>query len=185
MKKYYVYITILVFCILILLITSTYSLFETNATGNSDFSIGRWDIRVNNHDIALTEEITLNDFVFTNTGHTESGYFSPGSSAEFEVIINASNTDVAIDYTLEIADNDIIEDHPNISFRVQNEDTLEEVTGTTFSGTIPVGGSNNIIRLKIYLDWIDNSLYDLNDNELIGEDLEFVINANFVQKIVS
>ena len=98
MKKKLYIIGLILLIITFIVIKNTYALFETNATADAGFQVGKWVIKLNNKDISLDKLITLDDFVFNNSSHTEEGYFAPGSSGEFEIDIDVSNSDVAVEY---------------------------------------------------------------------------------------
>ena len=177
-------IVFIAFVITLLLITNTYALFETNANAESTLDVGKWKIKLNNQDISLAQTITLNDFTYSASQHTDDGYFAPGRSASFDIIVDTSETDVSVEYEFSI-DDSAIDDHPNISFSIVNLSTNESLVGTTYSGIIPVNAQNKTLTLRITLAWVNNSNYDENDTSLIGEDLEFVINAHFKQYLGS
>ena len=176
------FVAIFVLAITTLIIVETYALFESNATGNSEFNVGRWIIYLNNNDVKETRTISLNDFVYTSSSHTQSGYFAPGSQAYFDLIIDASNSDVSVAYELEI-DDTVITDYPNIYFTVTDLSTNQPVVGSTYNGLIRLSDANKVDSLRINLVWDNQSQYDDTDTSLIGEELEFLITANFVQSI--
>ena len=180
MKKWFILISILFLCITVWLITDTYSLFETNATGDSTLSIGRWSIVLNETDISYAETITLNNFVYSTNAHTEDGYFAPGRNGEFEIDIDTSLSDVSIEYEFDI-DDSIIDDHPNIHFQIVDLDTNQTVNSNTISGTILLNDTNRVKRIKIILVWDNISTYDEADTSLIDTDMPFTISANFKQ----
>ena len=182
MKKYIYIMAMFVAVITMLVVAKTYALFETNAISSKDLSIGAWHIEVNGEDISLAETITLDDFTYTGSTHTESGYFAPGSTAVFDVEIDASDCDVSVGYDLTI-DDSAIDDYPNIYFSIKNMDTNTELTSNTYSGISYLNDQDRVVNLRITLVWDDNALYNESDNTLIGEELEFVINANFEQYI--
>ncbi len=164
----------------LLMVVDTYGLFETNSTGESQLSVGKWKIKVNQTDVTFSESITLNNFVYSQNQHVDDGYFAPGRSAEFEITIDASESDVSVEYDLEIDDSQI-EDYPNIYFSILDMDTNETITDTIFSGVIPLGASNRTKRIKLFINWDDQLQYDESDTSLIDEELSFVISANFRQ----
>lgn len=180
-KRIYILLTLLII-IVTLVIVDTYALFETNATASKNLSIGAWHIELNGEDISLSETITLDDFTYTGSTHTESGYFAPGSSAVFDIEIDASDSDVSVAYELEI-DDSAIDDYPNIYFSIKNMDTNTEITSNTYSGISYLNDLDRVVNLRITLVWQDNPLYNESDNTLIGENLEFNISANFEQYI--
>ena len=175
---------ILVFIIFALIttmvITETFALFETNATSTDELTIGAWKIYVNQNDVNLNETITLNDFTYTARTHTENGYFAPGSSGTFDIIIDASESDVSVAYDLDI-DNSELTDHPNITFGIKNMTTNQEILSNTYNGTLLLNDANRTVTIRITLTWNDQLTYDPNDSELIGESLSFPIELHFIQ----
>ena len=166
--------------ITVLVISNTFALFETNASGNTEFQIGKWVIKLNNRDISLDKIITLDDFVYVNSNHVEQNYFAPTSKAEYEIDIDANETDVSVEYTLDIDDSDISE-YPNINFKILDLNTNEEIDDTTLSGIMYQNESNKTKRLKLVLEWENDGLNDESDTSLIGQNLSFKIYLDFKQ----
>ena len=163
-----------------LVVSNTYALFETNANATSDFQIGKWVIKLNNKDISLSKIITLDDFTYVNTNHVEEGYFAPTSKAEFEIDIDASETDTSVEYTLEIDDSNISE-YPNIRFKIIDLDTNQETTEVNISGIMHLDDTNKTKRYKISLEWNNDADYDESDTSLIGEELQCKLSLDFKQ----
>jgi hypothetical protein len=180
MKKRIWLIVLISFLITVLSISSTFALFETNAGAESELDIGKWKILVNDNDISLAETITLNDFTYSTSSHTQDGYFAPVRSASFDVEIDTSQSDVSVIYELNI-DDSALEDHPNISFNIVNLNTNQSINSTTYGGIIYLNDQDRTVTLRISLVWADVLANDPDDTALIGEELEFVINANFKQ----
>lgn len=180
MRRVFWLIGIFCFLLTMMIIVDTYGLFETNASANSELSIGKWKIKVNETDVTFSETITLNNFVYSQNQHVDDGYFAPGRNAEFEIVIDTSESDVSVEYDLEIDDSQI-DDYPNIYFSVLDMDTNETITTTNFSGVIPLSANNRTKRIKIFINWDNQLQYDESDTSLIGEELSFVISANFRQ----
>lgn len=179
--KYKIWILIVGLLLLTgLTILNTYALFETNATSTDSLEIGKWKIYINGNDLDLSQTITLNDFEYVNGTHTEDGYFAPGSSATFDVVIDTSESDVSVEYQLDIDDSQI-EEYPNINFEIKNMNTNEVITSNTINGVIGLNDTNREITLRISIDWENDSQYDESDSTLIGEELQFLIAAHFTQ----
>ena len=184
MRKKIWLIAIITLLITVFSIVSTYALFETNASGDSIMEIGKWKIYLNDVDISTANTITLNDFTFSGSNHIQNGYFAPGSSAIFDIEIDASESDVSIAYDLDI-DDSALDDHPNIAFSITNMNTNQSINSNTYSGVIGVNDQNRVINLRISLVWSNNASYDENDSILIGDELEFLITADFEQYLGS
>ena len=180
MKKKLYLIGILFLLITALVIKETYSLFETDASGEATYAIGKWAIKLNNRDISFDKIITLDDFTFENSEHTEDGYFAPGSKAEFEIDIDVSDSDVSVEYEIDI-DNSVLENYPNIRFKIIDLDTEEEMISNKTNGVITLTDEVKTKKLKIVLEWINDIEYDENDTSLIGKTLSFNAKVNFKQ----
>lgn len=168
--------------LLCFVMVETYGLFETNSSGTGGFSIGKWVIVLNNEDISLERSITLDDFIYEENSHIESGFFAPGGVAYLDLIIDASNTDVSLEYEISFDDSEF-DSHPNIGLSFTDLQTNQVIVGDTYSGTISVSAQNKIIRLRLNLEWDDNSSYDDADTELIDGTLSCLVNVNFTQLI--
>ncbi len=181
--KYNLFLLI-IFVILLTLIAvvQTYALFETNANADTDFDIGEWVIKVNDTDITQTRTLTLNQFTYTSGSHTQNGYFAPGSTFSFDLVIDASESEVSVEYLIDIDDSDILE-YPNINFTVTNLDTNVTETATSYDGIILLNDLSREARLRLNLVWNNETQYDESDTSLIGQELAFDITANFKQYI--
>ena len=182
MKKYVFLLGILCIAILMLFITDSYALFETDANGNKEIDIGKWEIILNETDISLARTLNITDFTFSNTSHTEDGYFAPGRTISFPIHIDVSNTEESVEYTIDIDDSALIE-HPNIIFSFYDEDNDVELTSNHLEGVILLNNPSREKNLKINLEWNDELEYDEADTSMIGHDFDFTIHANFKQYI--
>ena len=142
--------------------------------------IAAWTILLNDVDVTETRTFTLDDFTYINGTHTRANKFAPGSSAYFELEIDATDAEVSVAYTLTIDDSEI-EDYSNIYFTITDPDTNTVVNNNEYTGTILLSSQNRTKTLRIDLVWNNNALYDETDTSLIGESLAFTINAHFEQ----
>jgi len=180
MKKKIFLLAIAALIFTLFIISDTYGLFETNAMSLNNLDIGVWQIFVNNVDVTTSETITLNDFTYSTSLHTENGYFAPGMDCYFDVVIDMSLTDVSVLYELEIDDTEIYE-FPNIYFSILDVDTNQELDTNSYSGTSLLSDNSRIKTLRVYLNWDNDEEYDESDSSLINGDFSFTISANFLQ----
>ena len=180
MKKKLFLIAIFALTVTMFVIADTYGLFETNSAAIKDLDIGLWQILVNNVDVAVNETISLSNFNYSVSQHTDSGYFAPGMDCWFDVVIDMSHAEVSVDYELEIDDSEI-DDYPNIYFSIMDVGSNQTITSNTYSGVSLLSDSNRVKTLRIYLNWDDDPSYDESDSTLINGELNFPISANFVQ----
>ena len=176
-------IAFVVFCVTILIITETFALFETNASGTAEMDIGAWKILVNDVDLSLTQTISPNVIAYSSSQHTRAGRFAPGTTATYDIEIDASESDVSVEYEITI-DDSTVEDYDNIYFTIKDLSNNQTVVTNTTTGTILLGANNRVKNLQLGLVWdTSNSSYDQSDSTLIGEELEFTITANFKQYV--
>lgn len=163
-----------------LIVIETYALFETNASANKELGIAAWVITLNDVDVTQSRTITLNDFTYVNGTHTQANYFAPGSQAYFDLVIDTSQAQVSVEYTLTIDDSQI-SDYQNIYFTITDLTTSTLINDSEYTGVIPLNSQNKIKTLRINLVWDNVSQYDASDTSLIGGNLAFTVNANFKQ----
>lgn len=169
--------------ITMVVLVDTYGLFETNGSASSELSIGEWVILVNNTDISLSETINLNNFTYSTTTHTQDGYFAPGRTGEFNIVMDTTGADVSVEFEMEI-DDSVLEDYPNISFSIRDTNTNTTVNSSTYSGVIYLTDANRVKTLTISLIWDDDPDYDESDTTLMNEaEFIFPIDINFKQYI--
>ena len=101
----------------IITIKKTYGLFETESKASSNIPIAKWVIKVDGKDLSLDKELNYTDFTIDSNGHSDAGYFAPGSVASYTLGIDTSASEVAISYEITI-DASSLEDHPNIKFQI-------------------------------------------------------------------
>ncbi len=181
MKKRLIFLGIFALLTLCTIILDTYGLFETNSTGTSEFEIGRWIILLNNIDVNINRTITLNDFTYTGNEHIENGYFAPGSVGTLELTIDATNTDVAFEYSIEF-DTSQLEEHPNILLTITNTQTNEIIQDDEYTGTIYMN-DNRELSLNISLTWNNVDTYNESDSALIDNPISIPVEFSFRQII--
>lgn len=158
--------------IVLTVIGKTYALLESKVNGQMSVNSGSWNIKINNKLISneLGKEFNLSDIIYDESNdNIENGYFAPGKSGYFNIILDPTGTDVAIDYQIII---DINEDNfpSNIKVNVENLTDDSEIIrdNNVFSGLISLDDikNNKLIKLKLNLIWEDNEQYNESDSEL-------------------
>ena len=88
--KFALYFCLFAFIVItIITFKSTYALFENDATGIVDNTIGKWIIKVSDALITSgqTEDIVIDSFIYEQKQTVENGYIAPGSSAYFDLVL--------------------------------------------------------------------------------------------------
>ena len=213
MKK----ILITVLCIIMLFITiiqirNTFALYKAEVTGEIQSLLGVWSIKINETDISsggtdVKFNITEDYLHFTETSNVAEGFIAPGSEGYFEVLIDATETDVAVRYDIKIDDvatikigEDTSDLDEKIVLKVTGvEDVFEkdgeidtttehinyiDVDNKTVSGVIPI----NIIeskykdKVRVYFKWINDDNNNIVDTMLgngkIGNRIGYSFGSN-------
>jgi len=182
-------LVVIIFAVSVTLVYDTLALFETDTIGTGEEPIGKWIIKVSGKDITTgtSEEIVIDSFVYTPNQHVESGYIAPGGSAYFDLVIDATDCDVAVKYTLnfDLSDTDY---EDNIRFEIDGLETIGIVqTGEhDYTGVISLSQIENdeTLSLRIYVYWDDDANYNASDTEIgtvYGNSLKVPIGFHAIQ----
>ena len=182
-------LVIILLSITYIVFSDTLALFETNSTGTVNTDIGKWVIEVNGEDITdgVDESFVIDNFVYAANQHVESGFIAPGGSAYFDLVIDATDCDVAVlfDVTFDLASSGY---GSNIAFSVNdiNNYGIIKTGANTYSGVIPLSAiiNNQLITIRVNMTWTDDPNYNEADTELgevEGNVLDFPINFHAKQ----
>ncbi len=154
---------------LLSLISDSFAVYETLANGTGNFNIGNWTIRLNDMDISSGQTISFvaSNFNYSVSSHIENGVIAPGRSGYFDVIIDPEDTDVAIRYDITL---DMEQNYgENITYYVTDlNGTMVRTGESTYSGIITLAqiANGDTARLRIVVEWTNNSTYDQSDTNL-------------------
>jgi len=166
------------------LIIDTYALLESNAGGTLEVPVGKWEITLNGIDILETKEISFSDLSYVENPYVEDGYFAPGVSATYEIVVDPHETDVAIRYDIAV-DVSAVESHPNILFVASSDTITPNEDGLSYSGIISLDDikSGNLIKINIIFNWSNIESYNELDSTLMvdGAELSIPLTIKFSQ----
>ena len=153
---------------------ATLALFENNATATVEPDIGKWVITLNDELISsgVSEDITIDNFIYEANQYVETDYIAPGGSAYVDLVLDATECDVAVRYdiTFNLDETDYAD---NITFSIS--DTYNATVKTdenTYSGGVTLDSIANeeTVTLRITVEWEDSLTYDADDTELGSEE---------------
>jgi hypothetical protein len=80
----------------------TLALFESNGVGFANMDIGKWVIKISDVTISNTQTQTLvvDSFVYEENNNTAPNRIAPGTSAYFDLVVDATECDVAVKYDI-------------------------------------------------------------------------------------
>ena len=159
---------ILLLCLVIMIFLSifcikdTYAKYITTTTGDADISVARWKILVNNKDITSEKEISnVISPVFAGNDDIAPSVIAPTAEGYFDLIIDASDTDVSLKYEITTSDNkDSVVRDLVISGYSLNVGDRQDINNSNnqfkIEGTILYNSTNKKIKLRVHLKWNDD-----------------------------
>ena len=102
----------------ILTLQDTYAKYTSAVNETTDISIARWRILVNDFDIrsnSTTENLITP--VFSGNANIASGVIAPTAEGYFDIVIDATGTDLSFAYTISVSNSD---DSPVSDIKVTN-----------------------------------------------------------------
>lgn len=185
MKKLLTILVLIMLIISFFQIANMYALYKDQLQSDYTNLLGVWAIKVNGIDISsggqdLTFTMTEDNLQYMDSTNVKDGKIAPGRQACFEVIIDPTNTDVSILYTLNIKLSEITEAKMSL-VRVENyfqkEGETDQVTNeTVYTGqeshqaVIPIGtiNENYLNHIKLYFEWTNIEENNETDSTLGG-----------------
>jgi hypothetical protein len=181
-------VSILLFVVLLLVIYNSYGLFENNATALEENPVGGWTINLN--DILISEtgetDINVDEFVYEDSTTINNGYIAPGRSGYFDLILDPSGTDVAIQYEITFNLDDAYEDNITYSVDMLSGDSATQVDENTYIGVITLDDidEGETISLRVHVSWVNDETLNDSDTQLgivLNNKIVIPINIKLIQ----
>ncbi len=186
--KFILAVIALVFCIT--QIQQTYAKYVDTKEGDTNFTVAKWKILVNNQDI--TEAATMSSLinpVYVQNDNVAEGVIAPGSEGYFDLVIDASKTEVSFQYNISVttSENSSVKDLIITGYTL-NDGTLIPVDSelNNISNTVYYYSENKVNSLRVYFKWLDGdgeSMDNSADTEasLSNNSAKLKVNLSFIQ----
>lgn len=186
--KFILAIIALVFCIT--QIQQTYAKYVDTKEGDTNFTVAKWKILVNNQDI--TEAATMSSLinpVYVQNDNVAEGVIAPGSEGYFDLVIDASKTEVSFQYNISVttSENSSVKDLIITGYTL-NDGALIPVDSelNNISNTVYYYSENKVNSLRVYFKWLDGdgeSMDNSADTEasLSNNSAKLKVNLSFIQ----
>ena len=154
---------IIIIILLSIIIGNTVAKYITSKSSNADINIARWQVLVNNTDV--TSATSLNNIitpVFPGNDNIANGVIAPTAEGYFDILIDASNTDVSLSYEITTSPNDtsIVTDLVMSGYAIDGgtrQEIIPDENGEfKVNGNILYNSQDKDISLRIYLKWNDD-----------------------------
>lgn len=173
-NKFMVLLILFVIVICISVSYYSYAMYFTKNNGETDGKIARWYITLNGEDINSKRENAI-EIIQEKNPNIADGVIAPTSLAYFDLDIDATATDVDLEYTIEVSspENSVIRDF-SIYKMVDKIDNSEiyadsaKITGTmSLKNADGTPNTDKTISKKIYIEWSDD---DNKENHMTDEE---------------
>lgn len=143
-------------------ISDTYAKYITSTDGDANINIARWKILVNNQDVTQNKELTnVITPVFEGNDNIASNVIAPTAEGYFDILIDASNTDVSLKYEITTSDSEdsSVTDLYISGFSI---DEGEKQAATSEDGQVKIenfilhSSEDKDLKLRIFLKWNDD-----------------------------
>lgn len=179
----------------LLVIKSTYAKYITSASGDANIDIARWKILVNNQDVVENKELTsVITPIFEGNDNIASNVIAPTAEGYFDILIDASNTDVSLRYEVTTSDNeDSAVADLEISGYTIDDGERQAIVGDDgqikIENDILYNSTDKDIKLRVYLKWNDDDAMgavmdntaDTNATKTEGNMAKVNVNLKFIQ----
>ena len=172
---------ILVLAVLLLLISvgfSTYAIYRSSATSSDSIRAAHWIIDTNGTDIVANNTFALGNLDCGNASIGQNGTIAPGDTCTATITIDADGSEVAVAYTVSI-------DSSALTTLGNNQISVAAHSGSSLTGTIPYGSTENSMRRQVVLDvtWtaLDTTAQNALDVSTATGDIEIPVTVSVVQ----
>lgn len=143
------------------IIGGTNAKYISRVTGNGNAQVAKWDFKVNGQTSSM-QTINLLDTYKEET--LVNGRIAPGTEGSFDLVIDAGQSEVGINYSVDLSDNNNKPD--NLKFKLGNiwVDDINQLE-STLSGIINANDSNRTRTLTVDWKWD----YETGDETEINE----------------
>ena len=168
---------------------ATYAIYKTTASGTATVSAANWSVafKANNTVIDENTSVNLSDLTWTNSlGTVKDGKIAPGSSATFDVEVDATGSEVDVDYEITVGG----VKYNNGTSDVDAPAGLFTVSASDATGTILYSTTNSMKKVvTVTITWAgaidDDATKIANDLTLNGKPLQITISVTAAQRLSS
>ena len=144
-------VVVLALIVAIVLSMYAYSKYTSTLTGNGTSTVAKWSFKVNGQTQTIPD-INLGETMDAHSNVADKK-LAPGTSGHFDLILDGSGSEVAIDYNIKLA---ITQKPTNLKFYLDDkyQTPISETDGTlNISGSIALEDVNTPLTKTIYWQW--------------------------------
>lgn len=164
------------------LLGGTMAKYVTEVTGTGSATVAKWSFTANGETETFTD-INIASTAYTNINNTDKNRIAPGTEGSFDITLDATGSDVAVDYT--IAFSNLKNKPTNLKFYSDEAGTTEITNlATGFTGKIDYNATADAMKTTktVYWKWAyQTGSSDATDVADSGKDMTFDIKVTGTQ----
>ena len=186
-RKFVLLIACICLFLSVITLQDTYAKYTSAVNETTEIAVARWRILVNNYDIRSSSTTSnLITPVFSGNTNIASGVIAPTATGYFDIVIDASGTDLSFTYTIDIENSatSLVSDVV-ISNCTMNGNPVTINNGVV-TGNVRLN-DQRVNTLRVYIEWRDGTGETMDNAEdtsaTVGENnvAQISVNANFIQ----
>ena len=203
MKKLLTILVLIMLIISLFQIARMYAIYKDQLQGDYTNLLGVWSIKVNDTDITsgsdnLTFNMTEENLTYIDSSHVKSQKMAPGTQAYFDIVIDPTNTDVSIIYTLNMKFDEIEKTKMKLikvenyfkkngeTEQIENTDIKTTLDSHEHQAIIPINKINDkyLDHIRLYFEWENDESNNENDTEVgstVNAKISIPLEINFKQ----
>lgn len=188
-KKIKLAISILLMVLCITQIQQTFAKYLDQKTGDSNFNIASWSIKVNNQDITSAATISsLINPVYVANANVANGVIAPGSEGYFDLNIDATDTDVSFNYTISVATSasSDVSDLIITGYQIDSGSMVNTSESASITNAIRYSDATRTKNIRVYFRWRDGTGEDMDnaddtDASINNGNASLTVSIRFIQ----
>ena len=189
-RRINLFIALISLLLLITMVQGTYAKYVSSANADTNFTIATWAFKINRQDVLSNSNFSSTITpVFVENDNIKQGVIAPTSEGYFDLLIDASGTDVSYTETITVANsaNNKISDLKITGYQLNGGDIVEFTEATNVISTDHILSDNNkIASYRIFIQWYDGEGENMDnqaDTQASMKDTAKVsVNVQFIQK---
>ena len=191
-RKIKLFIAIICLILCLFEVKQTYAKYTESKEGQTEFAVAMWRILLNGTDISSNAQLSsLINPVYENNNNIKNGVIAPGSEGYFDLVINATNTEVSFSYNISITSSvqSAVSDLVVYAYKI-NDGAITQVTNglNNLTNTINYNDPNKVINLRVYFKWLEGTGEQMNNTAdtnaaINGGTGKLVVRAAFTQVV--
>jgi len=172
-NKGFLIIAFLFLVILTLQVLDTYGIFESNTSTDVSSNIAKWQILVNNSNVTgETNTFNISNVNWETNSGVIPGKAAPGLSAYFEIIIDPTGSEVAIEYEIFLDFLNLNNEKITLtSITDKLNNSLNEIDTNKYNGVIYLNDvlQGNIEKIKVSFSWENDDFNNEADSVFVNQ----------------